>query len=230
MRVLILLITLAAFSAPAMAQLKVSEEEKAVFAFFKLADHVPNYESWVNTMPSYLQADPDMKEDIYHLEKTRLKWGFGTYDETEDFLQIQTEAELFLTETGEQTTLHFRFPGSAGEEYHYFPYHYADAWIALVISDLARFASLPLTAEHTENIKKKLNGQTRTAVKMKMRVRPLEADINEPLQMDNAYFWIMSGDIAYLEFESKETQQKLFEYTAPWYLTQAEADLLNLLQ
>ena len=230
MQVFILLLTLAVFSAPAMAQLKVSEEEKAVFAFFKLADHIPDYKSWVNTMPSYTQAEPDMKEDIYHLEETRLKWGFGTYDETEDFLKIQTEAELILNQDGEKTMLHFRFPGSAGEEYPYFPYPYAEAWIALVISDLAHFASLPLSAEHAENIKKKLGGQTHTPVKMKMRVRPLEADINEPLQMDGSYFWIMSGDIAFLEFEGKETQQKLFEYTAPWYLTQAEADLLNLLQ
>lgn len=230
MRVLILVIALLAFSLPAKAQLKITEEEKAVFAFFKLAEHVPNYKSWVMAMPSYNQAGPDMREDIYHLEETRLKWGFGTYDETDEFLKIRTEAELILNETDEQTILHFRFPGSAGEEYPYFPYPYAEAWIALVISDLGRFTSIPLSPEQTKNIKTMLDGATKTPVKMKMRVRPLEADIEKPLEMDGAYFWIMGGDIAYLEFISKDKEQTLFEYTAPWYLTSAESELLEMLQ
>lgn len=215
---------------PVHAQLKVSEQEKAVFAFFKLAEHVPDYKSWAESMPDYKNASPELQPDIYNIEETRLKWGFGTYDPADEFLKIQTDAELILNETSDQTILHFRFPGSEGEEYPYFPYPYADAWIALVVSDLGHFTSLPLKPAEAQNIRKVLAGKTRTDVKMNMRVRPLEADIDEPLFLDGSYFWVMSGDIAYLDFVAVGAGETLFKYTAPWYLSDSEADLLELLK
>lgn len=225
---LVLIILALAF--PAGAQLRVSEEEKAVFAFFQLVKRTPNYKSWVKTLPSYKQASPETQQDIYDLEETRLKWGFGTFDHEEDFLKIRTQAELLMTTEDGQTTLHFRFPGSSGEEYPYFPYSYADAWIALVVNDLGHFANLPITAEQAAQLQRHMKGAKILPVDMDMRVRATSGDIDTPLLMDGTYFWVMAGDIAHLDFTPTGSDTPIFTYSAPWYMSDTEEDILNLLK
>ena len=232
MRLLTLTVLACIISIPAWAQLRVSEEEKAVFAFFQLGERVPNYDEWIFSLEDYKTAPEDLQEDLYHMHDTRLKWGFGTYNHKEDFLKITTKSELFVTEKDSKYMLHFRFPGSEGEEYPYFPYQYREDWIALVVNDLGRFTSIPITQQQYEGLKPFLKDQQTIKTKMRMRVRPLNADFEKPLLIDDNYFWVMTGDIAYLGFETENTQtpQTLYNYTAPWYLTDTEAELLELLQ
>lgn len=233
MRLLILLLAFILSTNAVHAALRVSEEEKAVFAFFQMGERVPHYQNWIFSIMEQETVPPELQQDLYHAHETRLKWGFGTYDHTRDFLKISTKAELFLSKKDEQARIHFRFPGSAGEEYPYFPYQYTDQWIALVVNDLGKFTTVPVTEEQEQWLQQQFGSHKILPVTMRMRIRPLSADLSEPLRIDQTDFWIMTGDIAYLVFEHKTLsgdENEIFSYTAPWYLTETETELLELLK
>lgn len=227
---------------PARAALQVSEEEKAVFSFFKLAESTPDYDGWISNSPRYRQAPESQRQAVHNEEETRLKWGFGTFKPETDFLKIETEIELRLVRQGENLFLNFSFPDRQEGEAPYFPYSYGSEWIALVVDDLEKFTRIPIAEEDRAYIKEKLGAGTVFKARLKMRVRPLSVDAKAPLSLaGKEKFWLLRGDIAYLAFENPEQQPAnpgasgderktaIFSYTAPWYLSDTEADLLKLL-
>lgn len=233
------------FLPPAHAGLQTSEEEKAVFSFFRLAGATPDYTTWINHSQRYLKAPDALKQSVYDEEETRLKWGFGTFDPGRDFLKIETDIELHVTNGAEGLGIAFSFPGKSKDEPVYFPYSYGQEWIALVVDDLEKFSKIPLMDEDSAYLTQKLGRGGNFKARLKMRIRPLSADTDAPLALtEKDKFWLLRGDIAYLAFEKipkneieeqakktleEERKTAIFSYTAPWYLSDTESELLNLL-
>src|SRR5262245_34468946 len=96
---------------PAWAQNKeISESEKAVFAFFKLAKTEPDFEHWVKSSEKFRQAaDTYQQQQILRVEMLRLQYGFGTYDVAKNSIRLRTSAKFLLQGPAENATLLFAF-------------------------------------------------------------------------------------------------------------------------
>lgn len=211
-----------------------SETEKAVFSFFKISRHDPNYETWINATPPVSGiTDPRIRADMYEQESLRLKWGFGTFNVDRDFLKINTNVLLFFMRGKNSMTLNFMFPNSKPGEVPYFPYAYGNDWIALLIEDLANFTQIPLTTDEAVKISQYLKEGQVYAITLAVRARVKKADSAEPLMLDGVNQWIMSGEVGNIDFLYKDPATgkdiSLWKFTAPWYLTDTEKLLMPLL-
>ncbi|MCC6597173.1 MAG: hypothetical protein IT559_00040 [Alphaproteobacteria bacterium] len=232
----LLLITLCCTGAR--AAMNISEQEKAVFSFFKLAKTDPDYSKWITQTARYKNAPDFLKESVYQEEETRLKWGFGTFDPNNDYLKIRTDILMELHGENEDFSLRFVFPGNQQGESPYFPYNYGAEWIALVVDDgLGNFMKIPLSQQEYTQIKERFPGTGSFPGQIRMRIRPLSVDAHKPLKLqEQEKLWLLRGDIAYLTLEvspPEGTTQKpmsLYTYTAPWYLSSAESELLELME
>lgn len=223
-------------SVPASAQYdpEITQSEKAIFAYFKLTQGTPFFDPWIKGSSVYKKTPPARQEGFYEEELMRLKWGFGTFDEKEQFLEISADTYMQLNKTKDGPVLSFKFINSGSEEIPYFPYPYGDEWVALVINDLAYFTSVPLGPKQLETVATYFEPGKIYKGAVRMRIRPVSADATAPLLVDNGNFWLMMGDTAYFEFlyAPPESAQKLniWSYTAPWYLSENEELLIDMLE
>ena len=56
-----------------------TEEEKIGFAFYKLGNIKPNFDSWVEHTDTYSNAPADQKNQILQNETSRLEQGYHNY-------------------------------------------------------------------------------------------------------------------------------------------------------
>ncbi len=213
----------------------VTEQERAVFSFFKLAKTTPDYKSWIESSDIYKKAESkEKREEIFEQESLRLKWGFGTHEVEENLLKIRTNVLLQLQEGEQGKTLNFKFTNLGNKYIPYFPYAYGKELVSLIIDDLEKFVTVPLTDEEFKAVNAYLKTGTVYNGNLRMRIRPLHVDHNKPINMDGLNQWLMLGDTAYLEFSyndpQSEEQQRIWEYAAPWYLSTSESTLLQLLE
>ncbi|GJL85695.1 MAG: hypothetical protein DHS20C02_14700 [Micavibrio sp.] len=223
--------------AQALKKTQISEAEKATFAFLKLSKAKPDYKSWIRASKEYQNASKEERLKIEELETHRLKWGFKEFSFEEDFLKITTNVQLQMKEKNEKGTamLIFHFPHQDEDYIPYFPYAHAGLWISLLVQDLPQFARLKLTEEQYVHIKKFLPNENEIYDgKITMRVRPVTADSTAPFKLDGVDQWLMMGDVAFLKCTTSDPQTKqekdLWEYYAPWYLTETENFLLDELE
>lgn len=218
-------------------RVKVSEEERVVFAFFKKAGRLPEFNRWANTIEYHLDVvtkqDRQERKIFYEQQRLRLQWGFGTYDETKQFLPIRTPATLSLVHDGEKKQLNYTLDNYVDQEFMFFPYEYTDQIIGIVIPELHAKGTIELDDQQFEEVSGNFDGQDVLHASMRILVRPLEAELKKPFIVDNRNVWPLVGDIASFSFDKKGNDldyQKFLYYTAPWYLTSDEERLRNLLE
>lgn len=216
---------------------KLTEQEKAVAAFFALNGEEPDFTVWTRASETYTGADQTIQQEIFEQERLRLKWGFGTYDVRSDFLKINTEVMSWLSSSDGKNppVLSFHFPHSHRDYVPYFPYSYGEEWIALIVKDLPTFSSIPLGKEEYDYVSQYIEpGDEPHEAQLIIRIRPLSADNSEPLSLDGFDQWLMMGDIAYLRFDVSDKKTgnnlKLWEYSSLWYLSDTQNELLSILE
>lgn len=220
---------------PSLAQNKeVSESDKAIFAFFKLASLTPDYDQWIRNSEKYITSaeDPTLQRDIYEIESLRLKWGFGTYNPEQDFIKIRTPVKLALN-TARKPQLAFIFPGNISGSVPYFPFPYGNEAVALIVGDLENFMRIDLSPEEFEKISSLIAPGQAYDAQLSLRVRPVSADGATPLKLDGMDQWLLMGETGYLEIlyaPQGQSETALWAYTAPWYLSDTEKNLLPLLE
>ena len=94
----ILSILLLCFAGMAFAQGgEVTENDKAVFAFFTLNGHTPAYEQWIENSPKYLaETTYEGKREVLQTEVLLLKCGFGKYNSVRDFIQNRKPVKFLI--------------------------------------------------------------------------------------------------------------------------------------
>ena len=215
------------------AQMTVSEEEKAVFAYLRLTDQEPDYDAWIKNTEKYQDARTQRRKQILEEEKERLDWGFGTYNARESLITIKAKIRLSTTvkEDGRRM-LYTRFDDERHNETPYFPFKYGKDSIAFIIQDLETYRAIELEPEEIPKIKEYFYDSAPYEAEMEMRIRPLSADSNEKLFVDYKDQWLMLGDIAYLRInyydEFKLEDMNVWDYNAPWYLDESQKALLDM--
>ncbi len=217
----------------ARADLSYSEADKAVLAFFKVGNAVPDYDGWIKAMPEYYTAPKEDQERIYHEQDVRLKWAFADFDHTDNFLKITTAVFIRKIEKDNQFFLQFKFPEGGDLGAHIFPYPFRKEWVALSVEDLQNFESIPISENVAERIAPLFDSSDMIEGLLNLHVRPLGADYSASKLIDHMYFWLLRGDVAQFELRSQveaHSYQSVITYTAPWYLNETESELLELMK
>ena len=202
----------------------INESEKVIFAFHKLTNQTPDYDGLVKAMKKYKNTkDPRTKQHIFEQEFTRLKLEYSNFLPAENYLTIKTDIYLQLRMQNGAPAFHFKFANSGDEEIPYFPYPFAEDWIAVITKDLNRFASIALSEEQYSRARSFFQLNEIYKGKLDLELRPISADKNSPvLTRDGANQWLMLADIAFLEFiyrnpQTGEKESVFGEYKASWY-------------
>lgn len=221
-----------AFIQTSQAQLSVSDQEKAVFAFMKLTNQEPNLKNWIVNSTKYQKANKFDRESLLETEETRLGWGFGTYDVTKDFIKVKSKIRLTTEVNADnKRVLNVSFAHNSNET-PYFPFPYGEEWIAFIINDLIDFKTITLKPEEVPKVKQYFYDAAPYEAEIEIRLRPLTADATAPLEVDGTEQWLMLGDVAYLKIEFydkfKFENVLVWDYNAPWYLSESQKALLEL--
>ena len=230
---LIVIIGLFSSIQTSLAEMTVSDAEKAVFAYLKLTDQEPNFEAWIKNSQKYLDATKARKVKILEEDRERLDWGFGTFDVTKDFITIKAPIRLTTTLREDGTRMVYtRFVDDRHNETPYFPFSFGKDSIAFIIQGLESYAAIALKPEEIPKIKQYFYNSAPYEAEMEMRIRPISADAEKKLLIDYKDQWLMLGDIAYLKInyydEFKLQNINVWDYNAPWYLDESQKALLDM--
>lgn len=201
---------------------KITESEKAVFAFKKLSGDFPDYESMIAHMKTYQNAPSSADQrEIYEENSVRLQIGWQRYNVKHDYLSIKTDIILKLRDDTEKPTLNFKFVNTQDLIVPYFPYPFGDDWIAVVVKNLEHFTSLTLSGEQYDSMKNIFDPGEIYNGKLHLQLRPISTDSKAPMPIDGTNHWLMMADIAHLEFIARNPKtgknKSLGTYQAKWY-------------
>ena len=217
-----------------------TEEEKIGFAFYKLGNIKPNFDSWVEHTDAYSNAPANQKNQFLQNETSRLEQGYHNYQPDEDLIVINAPVKI--------TTADFSSPDPAyskqgiqkqsvisivGTPPAYLPFKIVNTWVAVIPQDYSNFTNLLLTTEQfiklrdivSEKVKlKDLDFQG----EIELILRPAKVDARKPINMDGKKMWLMGAEIASMTIWTQKKEKIIWEYSAPWYVTGHSMQLLNL--
>lgn len=201
----------------------LSQNEKAIFSFYKLTKKTPDFQALVEAMPWYKnEEDKSKKRHTYEQESTRLQLEFSNFSPRKNYLKINTDIYMQMRMSDGQPAFYFKFVNSGSEETPYFPYPFADDWIALIIKGLSRFVSIGLDEDQYTRARSFFQMNETYKGKINLELRPISAEGHSPVEVGGEKQWLMLADIGLLEFIYRDpaTGKKesiLGEYKASWY-------------
>ncbi len=206
---------------------KVSAEERAIFAFFRAANVVPDFEYWITSSAEYEALGSDkQKQDYLVKEMMRLGHGYGQYDADTDVLEIKAPIVVKYhapKKEGEKPVLKFRFFDLDDSNIPTFDFPFGFDTVSLVIDNINAFSSITLSPEQDQAIRAKIPyDDDEFDANLIVHTRVFKADYDNPVKnAEDGKRWLMAGKIAYVECEvdSFYAQQKntLWDSVAPWY-------------
>lgn len=207
---------------------KVTGEEKAVFAYFKLGKKSPDYEKWIQSSSGYKNTSEGKKIQYLLQESLRLDAGFGNYNLSEDPLIISLDVMVKITspDKDNKSFLYTEFSGidMSNDQIPSFNFPYADESVVLVVFEITRLGEMPLTPKQVENMTKQTDEKdSYFPAKLDLHIIPSEADHQTPVISDTGkIMWLMSGKIAYMRCSFDDMlhnvlDRQLWDYVAPWY-------------
>ncbi len=205
--------------------LKISQKEKAVLGFFRLAGVAPDYETWIKAGNGYQEIENDKEKQKFLIaESLRLGQNYSLYNPAKELLEFNTEviASYSAPRDGKSAFFHFKFPDQTEDFIPVFEFPYGDNSIALVLNRFAEFSTLPLTLEQFEKISKAMPYEDEEySAKLSLEVRLTQADMEKPIIRQGRYQWMMLGEIAHIRCQIIDPTtlrlSKLWDYVAPWY-------------
>jgi len=204
--------------------IRISGSEKAVIAFFHMAEKAPDYENWIKSSAFYKATADEIKEEVLIQEWLRLDRGYGHYEINKDILEISALviAQYSAPQEDKPARFTFSFPNRKEGITPIFSYPYGKEWVSMIIRNLNTFTNISLTEAQYERIRKVLpEDEPFHEVELIVHTRPTEADHKTPTKIYGEKSWIMVSDIAFIQCSaiSHLTGKTipLWNYIAPWY-------------
>lgn len=210
--------------------MKISSTEDVVIAFYKTGNHRPDFEHWIKETDPYRTTAPFLRPKTMKKELARLKNAYASFNPEENFLTLKTDvfAEIRAYQDKEKPkeTTHLLEMSFVAGDAGYFPYEFLKKRFAVVPQELQKHLKPEIPKEQAAYLKQQL-GNEGGRVRMILQLRPLEADMKAPYQVDGHKQWAFLTQIASLSLWS-DHGGLLWEYTAPWYITPLHKSLLGL--
>lgn len=212
--------------------------ERVAFAFYKLGGVMPDFKAWVESRPEFEDVRISDRDVYTRNEILSLKQRFASYNLDNELISVKIIADLGVEEI--QTYGSFdpnaprRFHLSANpnsKEILYFPYDVNGQYIAVIANkietlltkevDEALFESIRRDIEFDENRK---SGR----IVLNFLLRPVSADMNQPMLLDGKNQWLMMAEIAMFSAETLSNGTMIWEYRAPWFFFKTEKTVGSL--
>lgn len=219
----------------ALAQKKtISWNEQGVLAYYKITGRKNDFEQKIKATDTFEQMPNEAAQQYLSEELLRLQWGLGTFNPEKDFLTIKTTILTSIIENEGKFYLASNFPGRSALDPPYFPYNMFDIWVALMLRDIDKYMLIEISQEQKDRIAGYLpSDKDQHEVALNITYRVSSGD-PEPIIIDGVEQHMMLGDIAKLEIIlpvfHQSQDQVLWGYTADWYLSSDEQDLLKILE
>lgn len=256
----VLLLALLWTAHPALAYLdsnRYSDTEKVMFAFSKLGNVPPDYESLVSHNDYYLKQSPVEKLALMNQEKIRLEQGFTNFSPEDDLIHIVADVEIkwnkkdfpanwmsaenqiqFVapeegTPLAKEKLYQIAFGASAGSDKTapFFPFFLGRLWVAVVPKDIGAFLNLSLNTPDFFQFMKKLGakpGFGHAPAIAEMMLRPVSANASEPVEIDGTVYWPMLADVENITVWTPSRDHIIWSYDAAGYETKAQKDMRDL--
>lgn len=214
-----------------------TESEKVGFAFYQLANLTPDFSRWSEDfgIAEELPAQADPTDD------TRLDRGFHNYHPDEDLISIKIPVTLTTADVDSKNTKLTR----AGivkvatlrmEKLpdFYFPFQISDLSVAIIPQEVESFTQVWLTPAQFINLMNKTGmpknwrGDVNVKLDVEFLMRPLSVDVKKPVVMQGQDMWMMLSEVATMVLWAPGKKKIIWEYTAPWYVTDESKALLDL--
>ena len=216
-----------------------SMPEQVAFAYFKLSGYKnPNFDKLVKTSEQYQKTPQAYKQTKLIEEKNRLYQGFTNYYPEFGRIELQTEViirgltTLELQDAHDEGKYYIKLTPKTGNTL-LFPVFIGDRWVAVIPSGFDAFGKLELSKSQYMEIEKKVNFTKRQSkpVNLKIVVQPSAVDNKAPILFGDTEMWLMLAEIGNLTIWRQGMTKKndfIYNYTAPWYVSDGSRDLLNL--
>ena|GEM_PF-1431425 len=217
-----------------------SEAEKVGFAFYKLGQVKTDFGPWVTESESFVHVKPIDKKDFLQSNVMRLEQGFHNYHPDEDLIAIKSrvyvETDSFASKNpiyAEHGIIKRATIYLDGMPENYIPFRVGNTWVAMVPENYNRFTKVYLTAEEF----KKLHGAVglrsnvaniRFEGEIELVIRPLSVDTRKPIKVEKKEMWLMGVEVGSMIVWSKNKKKIIWEYSAPWFVTDASKNILDL--
>lgn len=242
----LLLLTLLVLLCPASASAQgnsalagFSETEKVGFAFYRLINRPPPYDSWIIARDDYKAAKPQTRLSIMDHQRQRLREGFDGYFIDQDVITLTLKLSVqgrdnpdfvkdpALHEAGLSKIIEIKF--SDTEDIPYFPFPIGELWVGVIPEHFEKLSRHHLTLEQYKRFCSGTGACIGTfrPVELQLVLRPRAADAKEPVVVGDIPVWLMLSDIASIAFIDRRGEM-LWEYTAPWYDQQRASELMTL--
>ena len=216
-----------------------SETEKVGFAFFKLGNHMPDFNGWAKSEDIYNDLPDDAgRAALLRKESLRLESGFHNYVPEEDLLRLRIPVRIsFPTKQARDELLARKVPIPVRiemdkEAVEYFPYQIGALWVAVVPDGLDAYKTLSLSADDFSGLLAGLKyGANDTAgdAVLHMDLKPVKIDLEKPMKLgklDRA--WLMAAEIGSYELWDKSLKTVAFSFHASWYQAKEHQEILDL--
>jgi hypothetical protein len=228
---------------------RYTDTELVGYAFSKLGKVPPDYQAWINNMEVYRKSSPLQRQDMDRLVRQRLEEGYYNYSPDDDLIHILADVTVTWNSKDfdgsatpadegaaeENKTFKITFGAAMGRDKTapYFPYLVGKLWIAVIPKDIGAFLNLSLPPAQARDFLKKAGvgaGAGSMDAIIDLKLRPLSANANEPLEIDDTVYWLMLSDIANLTLWNEGRDGMIWSYDAPWFESGDKKAMIDLKQ
>lgn len=228
---------------------RYTDTELVGYAFSKLGKVPPDYQAWINNMAVYRKSTPLQRQEMDTQVRQRLEEGYYSYSPDDDLIHIVADVKVTWNAADfaagaapadegtpeDNKTFKITFGVEMGKDKTapYFPFLVGKLWIALVPKDIGAFLNLSLPSAQAMSFIKKIGTVPRAggaSAIIDMKLRPISANANEPLQIDDTVFWLMLTDIANLSIFNSGRDALAWSYDAPWFESGDKKAMIDLKQ
>lgn len=217
----------------------ISWNEQGVLAYYKITGRKNDFEKKIKASDQFAElnkskATAAAAQQYLEEELLRLQWGLGTFNPEKDFLKIKTKLQSSILKDGDKYYIASNFPGRSAINPPYFPYNMLGVNVALMLHNIEKYMLIEISEEQKNRIAGYLpDTQDKHEIQLNIVYRVISGD-KEPIMLDSIEQQMMLGDIAKFELILPVFHQSqdltLWEYTADWYLSSDEQDLLKILE
>lgn len=243
--VLVIILFLAAFAGftPLNAhaqELRVTESEKVGFAFHKLGNFDPKFETWIKQSKAYEKATPVEKTDLLQKDIFRLRNGYYRYMPDVDLIALDLEAQIYSSRYFSQNLdddsvakVRIKLKGMPNN---YIPVQVGEYWIAIVLKDFDLESQISFNStEYSEFVETfglaRKAYQSSQDIGIDILLRPVSVDTTTPIELDGLEMWLMLAETAELRLWrdlGRNGKDYFYDYAADWYVPESQRDLLRL--
>ena len=233
-----IILILFSFSAQAQQDQKASTAEDVAIAFYKLGGITPKFTNWITEIDPYIHTPVARRPMVMEQERERLNKAYQNFRASEDFLIVLTKANLIPTahqerikdKEGKQEIIkHYNLEIDFGQnvDLFYIPYEFAGQNFMVVPDKIQSLTHHTLHEFDYNRIR--TNTTQKKAVPLILRLKPYDADIEKPYNVDGLDQWALKAEIVSMETWDRKGSL-IWEYSAPWYVSPNSKKIKKLYQ